>query len=129
MNAPNLSRRLATRIIEGLRGRGRIVVVLGGTSALVRLVDDAVSAFITPLSERFELEPSSEPDQSTRDALTLLAATVARTVLSSEHLEDVFADSAIVEREERERAETRVGKRRSRHGGGGGPWRSQGQAR
>ncbi|HRI65390.1 MAG TPA: hypothetical protein PK156_14175 [Polyangium sp.] len=99
MNAPNLARRLATRIIEGLHGRGRIVVVRGGTSALVRVIDDAISPFVASLSERFELEHSAEPSQSTRDSLTLLAATVARTLLSSEHLEDVFADRAIVERE------------------------------
>jgi hypothetical protein len=38
-------------------------------------------------------------DQHTREAITLLAAAVARTLFSSEHLEDVFADRSIVERE------------------------------
>lgn len=99
MNAPNLSRRLATRIIDGLQGRGRIVVVRGSTSALVRAVDDAISAFVSPIADRFEHEQSSADDPQTRDALTLLASSVARTLFSSEHLEDVFADRAIVERE------------------------------
>lgn len=99
MNVPNLSRRLATRIIEGLQGRGRIVVVRGGTSALIRAVDDAIAVFVAPISDRFEREHSSVDDQPTREALTLLAAAVARTLFSSEHLEDVFADRSIVERE------------------------------
>jgi aspartate 1-decarboxylase len=98
VNAPNLSRRLATHIIEGLQGRGRIVVVRGSTSALVRAVDDAIAAFVSPIIDRFERDPSPS-DQQTRDAITLLAAAVARTLFSSEHLEDVFADLSIVERE------------------------------
>ncbi len=98
MNAPNLSRRLATRIIEGLQGRGRIVVVRGSTSALVRAVDDAVAAFVSPIIERFERDPSPT-HQQTREAITLLASAVARTLFSSEHLEDVFADRSVVERE------------------------------
>lgn len=98
VNAPNLSRRLATRIIEGLQGRGRIVVVRGSTSALVRAVDDAIAAFVSPIIDRFEHDPSPA-DQQTREAITLLASAVARTLFSSEHLEDVFADRAVVERE------------------------------
>lgn len=99
MNVPNLSRRLATRIIEGLRGRGRIVVVRGGTSALVRVIDDVITTFVASINERFEHEHSPELDHNTREFLTLLAAAVARTLFSSEHLEDVFADRSIVERE------------------------------
>jgi hypothetical protein len=97
--APNLARRLATRIIEGLQGRGRIVVVRGGTSALIRAIDDAIATFLPTIGDSFELQTSDELTQPTREALTLLASTVARTLLSSEHLEDVFADRAIVERE------------------------------
>jgi len=99
VNAPNLARRLATRIIEGLQGRGRIVVVRGASSALVRSVDDAISAFVSPIADRFDREPSSPEDHQTREAITLLASSVARTLFSSEHLEDVFADRTIVERE------------------------------
>lgn len=98
MNAPNLSRRLATRIIEGLQGRGRIVVVRGSTWALVRAVDDAIAVFVSPIIDRFERDPSPA-DQQTREAITLLASAVARTLFSSEHLEDVFADRSVVERE------------------------------
>jgi len=99
VNAPNLSRRLAIRIIEGLQGRGRIVVVRGGTSALIRAIDDAITTFVPTIGDSFELQPSAEDDQRRREALTLLAATIARTLLSSEHLEDVFADRTVVERE------------------------------
>lgn len=99
MNAPNLSRRLATRIIEGLQGRGRVVVVRGGTSALVRAVDDAIAPMVAPLVERFECEASPSTDPCAREEISHLAVLVANTLLASEHLEDVFADRAIVERE------------------------------
>jgi hypothetical protein len=98
VNAPSLSRRLATRIIEGLQGRGRIVVVRGSTPALICSVDDAVAAFVIPIVDRFEREPSSWEEQP-RESIALLAATVANTLFSSEHLEDVFADRSVVERE------------------------------
>lgn len=99
MNVPNLSRRLATRIIEGLQGRGRIVVVRGGTSALVRALDDAITVFIGPVSDRFEHELSPDVNQHTREILSLLAGTITQALFLSEHLEDVFADRSIVERE------------------------------
>ncbi len=99
MNAPNLSRRLATRIIDGLLGRGRIVVVRGGTSALVRAVDDSIAAFVSPIVDRFDHEISPAEDPALREALTHLGSLVAQTLLASEHLEDVFADRSLVERE------------------------------
>lgn len=99
MIAPNLARRLATRIIEGLQGRGRIVVVRGGTSALIRAIDDVIATFLPTIRLSFEHKASDELDQPTREALPFLVSTIAQTLLSSEHLEDVFADRAIVERE------------------------------
>ncbi len=99
MNAPNLSRRLATRIIEGLKGRGRILVVKGGSSALIRAVDDAISGFVSPIADRFEHEVFSGDNPKTHEAITELSERVAHTLFSSEHLEDVFADRRVVERE------------------------------
>jgi len=99
VNAPNLSRRLASRIVEGLKGRGRILVVKGETAALVRTLDDAMSGFVEPLAERIGRSPSLADDPTTHDALSRLTCRVARALLASEHLEDVFADRSVVERE------------------------------
>ena len=99
MNALNLSRRLASRIVEGLKGRGRILVVKGGTAALVRAVDDAMSGYVEPLAERALRVPTTPDDPATREALSRLTGRVAQALLASEHLEDVFADRSVVERE------------------------------
>ncbi|MDC0745311.1 hypothetical protein [Polyangium mundeleinium] len=99
MNALNLSRRLASRIVEGLKGRGRILVVKGGTAALVRAVDDAMSGYVEPLAERALRVPTIADDPATREALSRLTGRVAQALLASEHLEDVFADRSVVERE------------------------------
>ncbi|MDC3958002.1 hypothetical protein [Polyangium jinanense] len=98
MNALNLSRKLASRIVEGLKGRGRILVVKGGTAALVRAVDDAMSGYVEPLAER-ALRADAADDPTTREALSRLTGRVAQALLASEHLEDVFADRSVVERE------------------------------
>ena len=99
MNALNLSRRLASRIVEGLKGRGRILVVKGGTAALVRAVDDAMSGYVEPLAERALQAPALAEDPATREALSRLTGHVTQALLASEHLEDVFADRSVVERE------------------------------
>ncbi len=99
VNAPNLSRRLASRIVEGLKGRGRILVVKGGTAALVRAVDDAMSGYVEPIAERALRAPSLAEDPTTHEALSRLTGRVAQALLASEHLEDVFADRSVVERE------------------------------
>lgn len=99
MNALNLSRRLASRIVEGLKGRGRILVVKGGTAALVRAVDDAMSGYVEPLAERALRPDAAADDPTTREALSRLTGRVAQALLASEHLEDVFADRSVVERE------------------------------
>ncbi|MRG90677.1 hypothetical protein [Polyangium spumosum] len=99
MNALNLSRRLASRIVEGLKGRGRILVVKGGTAALVRAVDDAMSGYVEPLAERALHAQALGEDPATREALSRLTGHVTQALLASEHLEDVFADRSVVERE------------------------------
>jgi len=95
VNAPNLSRRLASRIVEGLKGRGRILVVKGGTAALVRVVDDALSGEV----ERLAKTTGRSGEPATTEALARLSSRVAQALLASEHLEDVFADRSVVERE------------------------------
>jgi hypothetical protein len=104
VNAPNLSRRLASRIVDGLKGRGRILVVKGGTAALVRVVDDAMAGSVDQLVERIARSPSSLEDPTTTDALARLSGRVAQALLASEHLEDVFADRSVVERDTLEAA-------------------------
>ncbi|MDI1451451.1 hypothetical protein [Polyangium sp. 6x1] len=106
MNALNLSRRLASRIVEGLKGRGRILVVKGGTAALVRAVDDAMSGYVEPLAERALRAQALAEDPATREALSRLTGRVAQALLASEHLEDVFADRSVVEREVLDAART-----------------------
>lgn len=99
MNAPNLSKRLASRIVEGLKGRGRILVVKGGTAALVRVLDDAMATIVEPLAKTLAQNPAAVSDPATTAALANLTSRVSRALLASEHLEDVFADRSVVERE------------------------------
>ena len=99
MNVPNLSRRLASRVVETLKGRGRILVVSGGTAALVRTLDDAISGLVEPLVRALTLQTCAGVDPAAGLPLSDLTGCATRALLDSEHLEDVFADRVSVERE------------------------------
>ncbi|UQA56397.1 hypothetical protein [Polyangium aurulentum] len=96
MSAPNLSRRIASSIVEGLKARGRILVVKGETAALVREVDGAMAGEIDKIAP--SLGGPGEPAEA-REALERLVDRVVEALLGSEHLEDVFAERALVRRE------------------------------
>lgn len=107
MNAPNLSRRIASSIVDGLKARGRILVVKGGTAALVRAVDESMASELerlSPIPGPRALPPTqqaqdSEAAQTPERMVERMVDRVVGALLGSEHLEDVFADRSVVRRE------------------------------
>ncbi|AKT35957.1 uncharacterized protein CMC5_000690 [Chondromyces crocatus] len=106
MNERSLRHRLSTNIVEALRARGHIAVVRGGTAALAReledrLVDDldALTAKLDPF-QGAEIEATTWVDDTAVDEhVSALLASLARTIFSSEHVEDTFAEEPLLESE------------------------------
>jgi hypothetical protein len=96
VSAPNLSRRIASSIVEGLKARGRILVVKGETAALVREIDEAMTGEIDKIAPSLG-GPAEAPEA--RAALERVIDRGVEALLGSEHLEDVFAERAQVLRE------------------------------
>lgn len=103
MNAPNLSRRIASSIVDGLKARGRILVVKGGMAALVRAVDESMASELeqlSPVPSPRALPPTPQAqDSEATQTLERMLDRVVGALLGSEHLEDVFADCSVVRRE------------------------------
>ncbi len=106
MNERTLSRRLATGVVEALKSHGHILVVKGGTAALARELDELMApalAIIEPrLGPRAPLsgEPTSTFGHEAIDsAVEEMVAKLTRALMSSDHVEDVFAEDSVIRRD------------------------------
>ncbi|EYF05523.1 hypothetical protein [Chondromyces apiculatus] len=107
MNERSLPQRLSTSIVDALRARGHIAVVRGGAAALARVLEEHLDGDIDAIVTT--LEPSQGIDGEVTDTIddqgtvdqrvhTLIQA-LTQALLSSEHVEDAFADEAQVSQE------------------------------
>jgi hypothetical protein len=87
----NLSRRLATSIVDALKAQGHILVVKGGSTPLLRELDeemaghlDAIVARIVPLDAVGGEVTSTFGDEAADEAVEDLVASLTRTLMESE---------------------------------------------
>jgi hypothetical protein len=106
VNERTLSRRLATGVVEALKSHGHILVVKGGTAALARELDELMTPSLTIIEPR--LGPRSpiagEPtstfgDEAIDSAVEEMVAKLTRALMSSDHVEDVFAEDLVIRRD------------------------------
>lgn len=89
VNERNLSRRLSTDVVEALKAHGHILVVRGGTAALVRELEELMAPRLAIL----------EPDGLGEQAIEEICAGLTRALMSSDHVEDVFAEDGVIRRD------------------------------
>lgn len=107
MNERTLSRGLSTSVVDALKAHGHILVVRGGAASLARELDETIAPALALVAPRVKsrLEPmSDEPtstfgDESVDQAVEDLVARLSRALMSSDHVEDVFAEDAVIRRD------------------------------
>lgn len=106
MSERNLSRRLATSIVDALKAQGHILVVKGGSTPLLRELDeemaghlDAIVSRIVPREAVGGEVTSTFGDESADEAVEDLVASLTRTLMDSDHVEDVFAEDNVIQRD------------------------------
>ncbi|WP_438011443.1 hypothetical protein WME89_24050 [Sorangium sp. So ce321] len=106
MNERNLSRRLSTSIVDALKAHGHILVARGGATALARELEDRMAAVITAIAPR--LEPwaivdgevtSTFGSDELDDQVEELVASLTSTLMESEHVEDIFTEDNVIQRD------------------------------
>jgi hypothetical protein len=102
----NLSRRLATSIVDALKAHGHILVVKGGSTPLARELDeqmasqlDAIVARIVPREAVGGEVTSTFGDEAADEAVEDLIAKLTRWLIESDHVEDVFAEDNVIQRD------------------------------
>lgn len=106
MSERNLSRRLATSIVDALKAQGHILVVKGGTTPLLRELDeemaghlDAIVSRIVPREAVGGEVTSTFGDEAADEAVEDLVASLTRALIDSDHVEDVFAEDNVIQRD------------------------------
>jgi hypothetical protein len=106
VNERNLSRGISTSVVDALKAHGHILVVKGGAAALEREMAEIMApalALIEPrLAPRGYMsdEPSSTFGSDALDtAVEELVAQLTRALMTSDHVEDVFAEDAVIQRD------------------------------
>lgn len=106
MSERNLSRRLATSIVDALKAQGHILVVKGGSTPLIRELDeemashlDAIVSRIVPREAVGGEVTSTFGDEAADEAVEELVASLTRTLMDSDHVEDVFAEDNVIQRD------------------------------
>ncbi len=105
MSRESLVRNLAQAIVDALKSAGHVLLVRGGTDKLVRELEGHVGqkleavlpdllrgAAVGDMESTFGSEKADE-------AVEGLVATLAESLMESEHVEDVFGDDAVIERD------------------------------
>jgi hypothetical protein len=104
VNERNLSFRLSTGIVDVLKARGHIAVAKGGAAALARELEDRMVDDIDAVAARLDpwrgadLEVTFVDDVADEQVDDLVGA-LARALLESDQVEDVFAEEAALRRE------------------------------
>ncbi|APR76379.1 Cytoplasmic axial filament protein CafA and Ribonuclease G [Minicystis rosea] len=106
MNERNLSRGLSTSVVDALKAHGHILVVKGGAAALARELDEIIAPALAVIEPHIEPRgPMSDEPTSTfgsdaiDQAVEELVARLARALMSSDHVEDVFAEDGVIRRD------------------------------
>jgi hypothetical protein len=101
----SLPRRVATSVVETLKTKGHILVVKGGSEALVRELDammaeqlTQVSAGVAPRTVVGEVT-STFGDEAIDEAIEEMVGTLADRLMDSDHVEDVFAEDNVIRRD------------------------------
>jgi hypothetical protein len=102
----NLSRRLSTDIVDAFKARGHIAVTKGGAAALARELEDQMVDDIETVAPRLdpwaavdaELTITSA-DGALDDQVEEFVRALARTLMESDHVEDVFAEDNVIQRD------------------------------
>ncbi|WP_437291665.1 hypothetical protein [Sorangium sp. So ce406] len=106
MNERNLSRRLSTSIVDALKAHGHILVARGGATALARELEEKMSGVIAAIAPR--LEPYAIVDGEVTstfgsdeldDQVEELVASLTSTLMESEHVEDIFTEDNVIQRD------------------------------
>lgn len=92
MNERNLSRGLSTIVVDALKAQGHILVVKGGATALAREIGEL-------LAPALAATPSGAAEEVGPRVMDELAASIARALMSSDHVEDVFAEDQVIRRD------------------------------
>ncbi|AKT40505.1 hypothetical protein [Chondromyces crocatus] len=95
MSEHELSRHLASRVVDALRARARIAVVKGGATALLRELDAAMAGGLATLWPRIRGGSLAAVSEEVRD----LGDHLSRALRDSEHVEDIFADETTLQNE------------------------------
>jgi hypothetical protein len=97
---------LSTSIVDALKAQGHILVVKGGAASLARELDEIIAPPLAEIEPR--LGPrgplADEPTSTFGDdrvdlAVEEIVAKLARAMMSSDHVEDVFAEDAVIRRD------------------------------
>jgi hypothetical protein len=103
---PELFRRLSISIVDALHTQGRILVVKGRSVALARELEAKIVADIAALAPRIRRRThldgevtSTFGDEAVDEAIEALVEKLTSTLMDSEHVEDVFADDNVIQRD------------------------------
>lgn len=103
MNERTLSRGLSTSVVDTLKAHGHILVVRGGAASLARELDETIAPAIASVAPRVRprvAEPASASGDDVIDhVVEELVARLSRALMSSDHVEDVFAEDAVIRRD------------------------------
>jgi hypothetical protein len=105
VNERNLSRRLSTSVVEALKSHGHILVVKGGAVALARELEELMAPQLARIAPRIERRAiggevtSTFGDEAADEAVEELVVEMTRTLMDSDHVEDVFAEDNVIRRD------------------------------
>jgi hypothetical protein len=106
VNERNLSRRLATSVVDALKSQGHILVVKGGAQALARELDELMAPSLMAIGPRLQPRAvlvgevtSTFGHDAVDEAVEELVARMTRALMDSDHVEDVFAEDNVIRRD------------------------------
>lgn len=106
MNQSNLSRDIATTVVEALKAKDHILVVKGGVEALVRELDLLMAPHLALIIARIAPSAvvggevtSTFGHEATDEAVEEMVGGIAKALMDSEHVEDVFAEDHVIRRD------------------------------
>jgi hypothetical protein len=106
VNERSLSRKLSTSVVDALKAHGHILVVKGGATALARELDELMTPEVATIEPRLQphaplvSEPTSTfGDETVDQAVEDMVAKLTHALMNSDHVEDVFAEDAVIRRD------------------------------
>jgi hypothetical protein len=97
---------MATSIVDALKAQGHILVVKGGSTPLVRELDERMSSHLDAIVSRIVPRgavggevTSTFGNEAVDEAVEQVVARLTRTLMDSDHVEDVFAEDNVIQRD------------------------------